>query len=404
MNHLRQVLTKRMMPRMLVYFCVGLAGQCLADDDGNRIVRQPYGIAMCRQLCHEMVDCGVYVFSRSSLSCCIPLSSSLNCHDGIKPLPDTKQIEANINLALTGSCQQNVRRVIFSRTKGRQCIEWNSEVNEQKKHLGLPSLLLTPRRLNTVNQFQQLQINTSLQEGYPFVENPRRVRTIGYIPSLKRIVVDMELTPVLSSFALDSTEQTVIVKGLLTTTMCVDDTKQLIYVLVNKKPKTGIWRVPANGRNIEQIPGLRRYTFISFSVDTQRETFYMFSESGLYLSKYDGTYLALIKKHICSRLSLFDDINRDLYYVEVNVLHKISVLTDRTAKVQSFKHSLASLVKYGGHMYISFSNNLQIGVIYLGTGKYELLQTVNARCDIVDAQTKYGKMLGFKEEIKKELF
>ncbi|XP_046562149.1 uncharacterized protein LOC124271124 isoform X2 [Haliotis rubra] len=367
-----------MMPRVLVYLCLGLAGQCLADDDDDRVVRKPYGIAMCRQLCHEIVDCGVYMFSWSSLSCCIPLSSSGNCHDGISLLPDNKQIEANINLTSTGSCQQKVRRVILSRTKGRHCVEWKSEVHEKKKHLlGLPRLLLTPLRINTVTQFHQLQINTSIQEEYPFIQNPRRVRTIGYIPSLKRIVVDMELTPVLSSFAIDSSDQTILKKGLLTTAMCVDDQKQLVFVLVNIKPKLGIWRVPANGRNIGQSLIFRGKLFSSFSIDIQTERFYMFKGSGLYSSKYDGSDMALLRKPLSSRLSLFDDINRNLYYIKSYVLHKVSLSNNITSRLQPLKYPPAALVKYGGHIYISFYNTLQIGVLNLGTGNYEYLETVN---------------------------
>ncbi|XP_071086904.1 uncharacterized protein [Haliotis cracherodii] len=365
-----------MMPRIWLCVCLGIAGQCIAGGDDDKIVKKPYGVAMCRQLCHQMIDCNVYLFSRSILSCCIPLSSNTECSDGTYFFPEDKQVEASINLTSRVSCQQNKQRVIFSRTKACQCVEWGVQVHDKEQHLGLPRLLLTLSSINNIRQFHQLPLNSGSEYEYPFIKDPKRVRAIAYIPSLKRIVVDMELSPLLVSFALDSYDKVVLKRGLHTNTICVDDGEKLVFVHVLRSPFRGIWRVSADGRDVKNIQNFRGESVTTFSIDCRNSRFYIFKFSGIYSSQYDGSDMTPFLMNVFSRIALIDHVNQELYYYRIKdgVVLKISVSDKTATSMISVPYTVSALAQYGSDMYISFFNTEKIGVLNLDSRKYREFQ------------------------------
>lgn len=256
-----------------------------------------------------------------------------------------------------------------------QC-PFDVSVHEKEQRLGLPRLLLTLSSINNIRQFHQLPLNSGGEYEYPFIKDPRRVRAVAYIPSLKRIVVDMELSPLLVSFALDSYDKVVLKKGLHTNTICVDDGKKLVFVHVLRGPFKGIWRVSSDGRNIKHILNFRGKSITTFSIDCRYSRFYIFKFSGIYSSQYDGSDMTPFLMKVFSRISLYDHVNQELYYhrSKDGVVLKISVSDKTTTSMISVPNTVSALAQYGSDMYISFFNTEKIGVLNLDSQKYREFQ------------------------------
>ncbi|XP_067664333.1 uncharacterized protein [Haliotis asinina] len=241
-------------------------------------------------------------------------------------------------------------------------------------------ILISPLGSSFNYKFRQLNIDSNSLSVYPY-HYMRMVTSVTYITKAQKLLIGLYNPTKIVSSTLDTSNVTVLMEGVYTTGMTVDEGRDIIF-MSTYRPRYSISRMSTQGKNYSTIANLLKFGGFSrqIALDTRTKRIYGCLRTKLFTVTYDGQGPATLVRGKRMHAVTLDQTAGVLYYNNDLKLMKMTVSSNVSSEVTTLYTRPWDMVLYRDTMYFSDSRFPLIGVVKVThNSRACTLQSINVK-------------------------
>ncbi|XP_067664332.1 uncharacterized protein [Haliotis asinina] len=236
---------------------------------------------------------------------------------------------------------------------------------------GESRILIAPLESNANLYFHQLSIPSNTLSTYKY-HALNWVTALAYIAKTNELLIGLYNPNKILSSTLDTSNVRVLMEGVYTTGMAVDEGRDIIF-MSTFQPRYSVSRMSTVGGNLTFIVDLHGFGGIprQITLDTRRKMIYGCNEGKLFTVTYSGHGLATLVRGTNMHAVTLDQTAGVLYYNHEKKLMKMNLSNNRKSEVTTLNVLPWHMELHSGTIYISGLYPSSIDVVSY-TGEYTL--------------------------------